>query len=90
MGRLTKQGLWAVSLEVFRGLPELGIQMDTAICNAALAACMRGSAWGEAKAVFELMAISGVVIDHITYSTMLSVPRRRRLWPVIIDVRFHL
>jgi hypothetical protein len=86
MGRFTKQGQWAVSLEIFQGLPELGLQMDTAICNAGLAACMRGCAWSEAKAIFDLMVLFGITIDHITYSTMLSVPKRRRLWPVVIDV----
>jgi hypothetical protein len=86
MGRLTKQGQWAVSVEVLQGLPELGLQMDTAICNAGLAACMRGCAWSKAKAILDLMIISGIIIDNITYSTLLSVPRRRRLWPAIIEV----
>jgi hypothetical protein len=86
MGRLTKQGQWAVSVEVLQGLPELGLQMDTAICNAGLAACMRGCVWSKAKAILDLMIISGIIIDNITYSTLLSVPRRRRLWPAIIEV----
>jgi pentatricopeptide repeat protein len=86
MGRFTKQGRWAVSLEIFHVLPSLGLELDTTVCNAALAACMRGCVWHRAKQVFSLMLAQGVSVDHITYHTMLSVPRRRKIWRVVIEV----
>lgn len=86
MGRFTKQGHWAVSLEIFHVLPSLGLELDTTVCNAAIAACMRGCVWHRAKQVFGLMLAQGVSVDHITYHTMLSVPRRRKLWRVVIEV----
>lgn len=67
-------------------LPLLGLERDTTVCNAALAACMRGCAWQRAKQTFNLMLAEGVRMDYITYFTMLSVPRRRKLWRVVIDV----
>lgn len=86
MGRFTKQGRWAVSLEIFQVLPALGLERDTTVCNAALAACVRGCAWHRAKQVFNLMLAERVHMDYITYYTMLSVPRRRKLWRVVIEV----
>ena len=89
MGRLTKQGQWAVSLEVFRGLSALGLDVDTMVCNAALAACMRGCVWSDAADILDLMVERRVALDHITYSTMLSAPRRRKLWCVVVWVRLR-
>ena len=88
MGRFTKQGRWAISLEMFQVLPALGLDRDTTVCNAALAACMRGCAWHRAKQTFNLMLAESVRMDYITYYTMLSVPRRRKLWRVVIEVCF--
>jgi pentatricopeptide repeat protein len=88
MGRFTKSGQWAISLDIFDTLPALALPRDTTVCNAALAACMRGCLWQRAKQAFDLMIAQGVPLDNITYYTMLSVPRRRKLWRVTIDVRF--
>lgn len=87
MGRFTKSGQWAISLEIFDTLPALALPRDTTVCNAALAACMRGCLWQRAKQSFDLMLSQGVPLDNITYYTMLSVPRRRKLWRVTMDVR---
>lgn len=86
MGRFTKSGQWAVSLDIFDTLPALALPRDTTVCNAALAACMRGCLWQRAKQAFDLMITQGVPLDNITYCTMLSVPRRRKLWRVTMDV----
>jgi hypothetical protein len=90
MGRFTKQGRWAISLEIFQALPALGLERDTTVCNAALAACMRGCAWHRAKQTFNLMLAQHVRMDYITYYTMLSVPRRRKLWRVVVEVLLRL
>lgn len=87
MGRFTKSGQWAISLDIFDTLPALALPRDTTVCNAALAACMRGCLWQRAKQAFDLMIAQGVPLDNITYYTMLSVPRRRKLWRVTMDVR---
>ena len=87
MGRFTKSGQWAISLDIFDTLPALALPRDTTVCNAALAACMRGCLWQRAKQAFDLMVAQGVPLDNITYYTMLSVPRRRKLWRVTMDVR---
>lgn len=86
MGRFTKSGQWAISLDIFDTLPALALPRDTTVCNAALAACMRGCLWQRAKQAFDLMIAQGVPLDNITYYTMLSVPRRRKLWRVTMDV----
>ncbi len=62
VSRLGKEGAWRKALEIYQSLPQTGVCPDTAITNAAISACDKGTLPPPQKLAAKLMqeAVSAV------------------------------
>ena len=63
MSKLSKEGSYRKALEIFDGLPKLGIAYDTTITNAAISACDKGD-FVLLGSPFSMLATSGRETYH--------------------------
>jgi pentatricopeptide repeat protein len=89
VSKFAKEGDWQKALEVFKNVHVLGLQADTTITNAAIAACGVGHDVAQARDIFNGMRDAGLSPDPITYKALIAVLVRCGEWHSAIEVRIH-
>lgn len=90
VSKLSKEGAWRKSLEVFEAVDDLGIVPDTALTNAAISACDKGGRWQKALEIFDRMDMLGLSRDAITYSAMISSLAKGKQWQFALNIFEHM
>lgn len=61
------------ALEIYRGIAEHSMRMNTYICNAVLSCLIKNGKYDSSIKVFQEMKQDGLLPDVVTYSTVFSL-----------------
>ena len=86
VSKFAKEGEWQKALEIFRNVGTVGLQADTTITNAAIAACGTGRDAEQAQAIFDNMPVEGLAPDAITHKALVASLLRCGKWQRCVHV----
>jgi len=91
VSRLGKYGYWKKALELFEAAVSIGLcDPDTALTNAAISACDKGSQWQKALEYFDKFESLGIKRDAITYSATINALGKGKQWEAALRVFCHM
>jgi PPR repeat family len=90
IAHFSKRREFVKALVLFNHLHDVELQADTAACNAALGACVKGHAVDTAWAIYLSMLRNGTAIDNVTYRTLMIALCQSDAWDLGVQVLAHL